>query len=54
MERVACQVGGLAKDAGFDNMVSAMQLFSPAKYQKYVKRFSNPTNCHKIKCGSLF
>ena len=55
MERVACQVGGMTRDAGIDqSLVGAAALIAPAKYQKYIKRFSNPTNCHKIKCGTLF
>merc|ERR1711874_21946 len=44
MERVACDVGGLANDAGFDT----------TKYSKYMKQFASAKNCHKLKCGNLF
>ena len=55
MERIACQVGALAKDAGLSSGVAASaMMLTPAKYTKYVKQFARPTECHKIKCGSLF
>jgi len=54
MERVACEVGGLARDAGLDNTIaSAASLMVPAKYSKLAKQFASPKNCHKIKCGSF-
>lgn len=55
MERVACQVGALARDAGLSQSLSASALLmAPSKYAKYAKQFALPHNCSKIKCGSLF
>merc|ERR1712045_260980 len=42
LERVACDVGGLAT------------VMVPGKYSKYMKQFAQAKNCSKIKCGSLF
>merc|ERR1712062_87945 len=55
MERVACDVGGLANDAGFDTTMAHMaSVMMPNKYSKYMKQFASAKNCHKLKCGSLF
>jgi len=55
MERVACQVGALAADAGLSRTVAASALMmAPSKYAKYAKQFAVPTSCHKLKCGTMF
>jgi len=55
IERVACQVGALAQQAGIDGKLSAMaMMMAPAKYTKYVKQFAMPSHCEKIKCGNMF
>lgn len=56
MERIACELGGLASDVGLkDNSIAKMaDPFVPAKYKSYYKQFKAGTNCHKIKCGSIF
>jgi hypothetical protein len=54
MERVACEVGGMARDAGLDNTIaSTAALMVPTKYSKFAKQFASPKNCQKIKCGSF-
>jgi len=53
-ERIACEMGGLASDAGINkNMMTTAAAFVPKKYTKMMKQFNNPKNCHKIKCGSF-
>ena len=55
MERVACDVGGLAADSGFDtSYANIASLMVSNKYSKYMKQFASAKNCHKIKCGNLF
>merc|ERR1712173_114877 len=55
MERVACDVGGLANDAGFDPTMAHMaSVMVPNKFSKYMKQFASAKNCHKLKCGNLF
>merc|ERR1712060_440185 len=55
LERVACDVGGLANDAGFDpTMAQLASVMVPNKYSKYMKQFASAKNCHKLKCGNLF
>merc|ERR1712173_108731 len=55
LERVACDVGGLANDAGFDTTMAHMaSVMIPNKYSKYMKQFASAKNCHKFKCGNLF
>merc|ERR1719315_599532 len=55
LERIACDVGGLARDAGLDSsLISAASLVAPKEYTRYLKKFAAPKNCHKIKCGNLF
>jgi len=55
LERVACDVGGLANDAGFDpTMAQLASVMVPNKFSKYMKQFASAKNCHKLKCGNLF
>merc|ERR1711881_529326 len=55
MERVACEVGGIAADAGINKgMTKVAGSFVPKKYQKMMKNFNSARDCHKIKCGSFF
>jgi len=55
MERVACEVGGLATDAGLPKSVFTLaEPYVPSKYSKFVKKFNQAKDCHKIKCGSFF
>jgi len=55
MERVVCELGGIAADAGINTKaISMASAFVPNKYSKMMRKFGTPSNCHKIKCGSLF
>ena len=55
LERVACDVGGLASEAGLDtSLANLATVMVPGKYSKYMKQFASAKNCSKIKCGSLF
>merc|ERR1712066_562200 len=55
LERVACDVGGLANDTGFDpTMAQLASVMVPNKFSKYMKQFASAKNCHKLKCGNLF
>lgn len=54
MERIACEVGGLAADVGLNQVTRMAEPFAPKKYSKYMKQFSKGKDCHKIKCGNLF
>merc|ERR1712027_170788 len=55
LERVACDVGAMASDAGLDtSLASLASVMVPNKYSKYMKQFASAKNCHKIKCGNLF
>merc|ERR1712102_92475 len=55
LERVACDVGAMASDAGLDTSLASMaSIMVPNKYSKYMKQFGAAKNCKKIKCGSLF
>merc|ERR1712073_191216 len=52
LERVACDVGGLASEAGLDtSLANLATVMVPGKYSK---QFASAKNCSKIKCGSLF
>jgi len=53
MERVACEIGGLAEDAGFSkNMTKMVEKFAPKKYSKMMKNFNHGKDCKKNnKCG---
>merc|ERR1712141_273917 len=55
MERIACELGGLASDVGLKEspMAKMADLFVTAKYKPYYKQFKPGQNCEKIKCGSL-
>lgn len=55
MERIACEVGGLAADVGLTQS-PAIKLaagFVPSKYKNYYKQFQSGKDCHKIKCGTF-
>jgi len=55
MERIACEIGGLAGDVGLKQS-PAVQLaagFVPSKYKSYYKQFTSGKDCHKIKCGTF-
>jgi len=53
MERVACEIGGLAEDAGFSKKMTKMvEKFAPKKYSKMMKNFNHGKDCKKNnKCG---
>jgi len=53
MERVACEVGGLAEDAGISkSLTRASEAFLPKKYNKMMKNFNHGKDCSKNnKCG---
>merc|ERR1712121_476965 len=54
VERIACEVGGIARDAGLDeNLVTAASYMVPSKYSKYAKQFASSRKCEEIKCGSF-
>jgi hypothetical protein len=55
MERIACELGGIAGDVGLKEspMAKMADLFVTAKYKPYYKQFKSGRNCEKIKCGSL-
>jgi len=55
MERIACELGGLASHVGLKESPMSMmaELFVTAKYKPYYKEFKSGQNCEKIKCGSL-
>ena len=39
VERIACEVGGLARDAGLDNNIATVAAkFAPSKYSKFAKQ----------------
>ena len=39
VERIACEVGGLARDAGLDNSIATVAAkFAPSKYSKFAKQ----------------
>jgi len=55
MERIACEIGGLAADVGLKQS-PAVQLaagFVPSKYKSYYKQFASGKDCQKIKCGTF-
>lgn len=54
MERIACEVGGLAADVGLNGpAVQVASTFVPSKYKAYYKQFAAGKDCHKIKCGTF-
>ena len=52
MERIACELGGLASDVGLKEspMAKMADLFVTAKYKPYYKQFKSGQNCEKIRC----
>ena len=52
MERIACELGGLASDVGLKEspMANMAVLFVAAKYNPFYKQFKEGRNCEKIKC----
>jgi len=55
MERIACEIGGLAADVGLTQS-PAIKLaggFVPSKYKNYYKQFASGKDCQKIKCGTF-
>jgi len=55
MERIACEIGGLAADVGLTQS-PAVKLaggFVPSKYKNYYKQFASGKDCQKIKCGTF-
>merc|ERR1711971_1029720 len=55
VEKITCEVGSLARDAGLtQNAVFRLAGgFIPYKYKTYYKHFVYGDNCHKIKCGEF-
>merc|ERR1711879_811243 len=55
MERIACEIGGLAADVGLTQSpsVKLAGAFVPSKYKNYYKQFANGKDCQKIKCGTF-
>lgn len=52
MERIACEVGGMADQAGMDKTMSRLaESFVSKKAQKLMKKFNGSQDCRKIKCG---
>merc|ERR1712170_167719 len=54
MERIACEVGGLAGDFGLkeNTLAKAAEPFVPMKYKNFYKQFTSGKDCQKIKCGN--
>lgn len=55
VEKITCEVGSLARDAGLtQNVIFRLAGgFIPYKYKTYYKHFVYGDNCHKIKCGEF-
>lgn len=52
MERIACEVGGMADQAGMDKTMTRLaESFVSKKAQKLMKKFNGSEDCRKIKCG---
>jgi hypothetical protein len=53
IERIVCEIGGLAEDAGFSKkMTKSLEMFAPKKYAKMMKTFNHGKDCKKNnKCG---
>lgn len=52
MERIACEIGGMADKAGMDKTMSKIaEGFVSKKAQKLMKKFNGSEDCRKIKCG---
>lgn len=54
VEKITCEVGSLAYDAGITSnpFLKLIVPFVPGKYGNYVKHFVYAENCHKIKCSA--
>jgi hypothetical protein len=53
LERIACEIGGLASDVGLKTATKLADPFVPTKYKAYYRQFQDGKDCRKIKCGSL-
>merc|ERR1712241_282791 len=48
MERIACEMGGLAEDVGISkSMTKMVEKFAPKKYAKMMKTFNHGKDCKK-------
>merc|ERR1712168_1242144 len=56
VEKITCEVGTLSYDAGISSnpFFKLVAPFVPGKYEKYMKHFIYPNNCHKIKCNAYY
>jgi len=54
MEKIACELGGMAKDLTSSPVAGLVEPFVPSKYSNYYKQFKAGSNCDKIKCGKNF
>jgi len=54
MEKIACELGGMAKDLTASPVTSLVEPFVPAKYSQYYKQFKAGKDCGKIACGKAF
>jgi len=54
MEKIACELGGMAKDLAVAEVPAFVEPFIPAKYSAYYKQFKAGADCDKIKCGKQF
>jgi len=54
MERIACEIGGMAENAGYDKTLTKIaEGFVSKKAQKLMKKFNGSEDCRKIKCGAF-
>jgi len=51
MEKIACELGVMAKDITASPVAGMITPFVPQKYAHYYKQFTAGANCDKIKCG---
>lgn len=52
MEKIACELGVMAKDLTASPVAGMITPFVPKKYAHYYKQFTAGANCDKIKCGN--
>jgi hypothetical protein len=50
MEKIVCELGGMAKDLTASPVTGLVEPFIPSKYSNYYKQFRSGKDCHKIKC----
>jgi hypothetical protein len=50
MEKIVCELGGMAKDLTASPVTGLVEPFVPKKYSNYYKQFRSGKDCHKIKC----